>query len=76
MKILLRLDGIFSYFPTRKLTAEEIESCEYMRTVGLTPDGPEWDPYDSAYANQEDSRIDFRGDVIVPEPKRRKILDD
>jgi len=77
LKIPLKLDGIFSYFETRKLTNDEIDGCEYIETVGLCPSGPGWDPYDPEYSNQEDSMIDFRGDVITPQPKkRRKILDD
>ena len=76
MKIPMKLDGIFSYFPTRKLTHEEVEACEYIETVGLTPNGTDWDPYDSSYADQEESMVDFKGNLIVREPKRRKVLDD
>ena len=36
--IIMQLDGIFWYFPTQKLTQEEIENCEYIKTVYLTPD--------------------------------------
>ena len=75
LKIPLRLDGIFSYFETRKLTEEEISQCEYIETVGLCPMGPKWDPYDPEYSNQEDSMVDFRGDVLIPRPKKRKVLE-
>ena len=30
LSIPMQLDGIFSYFPTRKLTQEEIDNCEYI----------------------------------------------
>ena len=75
LKIPLKLDGIFSYFSTRKLTSDEINNCKFMETVSLCPEGPDWDPYDSSYANQEDSMVDYKGNVIVSEPKKRKILD-
>ena len=65
LKIPLRLDGIFSYFETRKLTSEEVSQCEYIKSVSLCPVGPKWDPYDPMFANQEDSMIDYRGDVIL-----------
>ena len=76
LRIPLKLDGIFSYFTTRKLTEEEVEACEYIPTLELSPDAKDWDPYDSSFANQEESMIDFRGDAILREPKRRKVLDD
>ena len=76
MKIPLKLDGIFSYFPTRKLTDDEVEDCEYIETVALCPEGPDWDPYDISFADREETMIDHRGDIVVREPKRRKLLDD
>ena len=48
--ILMQLDGIYSYFPTRNLTQEEIYNCEYIKTVYLTPAEAEWDPYDEDYS--------------------------
>ena len=45
MRIRMKLDGIFSYFPTRKLTMNELENCEYIETVHLSPDAAQWDPY-------------------------------
>ena len=53
--IHMKLDGIFSYFPTRKLTMDELEECEYMETVYLIPDADQWNPYDEEYAESEDS---------------------
>ena len=54
----------------------ELENCEHIETVYLTPDAAQWDPYDEAYAAAEDRFLDFRGDLIHRPPKRRKILDD
>ncbi len=33
LRIPMSLDGVFSYFPTRKLTEEEIDNCEYTETI-------------------------------------------
>ena len=44
LQIPIQLDGIFSYFPTLNLTHKEIDNCEYIKTVYLTPDAYEWDP--------------------------------
>ena len=76
LNIRMKLDGIFSYFPTRKLTMDELEECEYMETVYLSPDASQWNPYDEEYAESEDKFLVFRGDLIHRQPKRRKILDD
>ena len=72
----MKLDGIFSYFPTRALTQEEIENCEAMQTLHLTPDAAQWDPYDEDYAEAEDRFLDFRGDLVSRRAKRQKILGD
>ena len=42
LKIHLHLNGIFSYFHTRKPTGDEIQGCE---KVFLTPDSSLWNPY-------------------------------
>ena len=77
LKIPLQLDGIFSSFPTRKLTHEEIENCEDMDSIFLTPDSENWDPYNDTYASNEDSFLDFRGELVYdPAPKRRKLFND
>ena len=50
LRIPMNLDGIFSYFSTQNLTQEEIDNCDYIKTVYLTPDAAEWDPYDEEYS--------------------------
>ena len=72
----MKLDWIFSYFPTRKLTKDELEECEYMETVYLSPDVAQWNTYDEEYAESEDKFLNFRGDLIHRQPKRRNILDE
>ena len=72
----MKLDRIFSYFSTHKLTMNELENCEYIATVHLSPDAAQWDPYNEEYADAEDRFLYFRGDFLHRQPKRRKILDD
>ena len=76
LNIHMKLDGNLSYFPTHKLTMDELEECEYMETVYLSPDAAQWNPYDVEYAESEDKFLYFRGDIIHRQPKRWKILDD
>ena len=33
LRIRMKLDGIFSYFPTRKLSMAGLENCEYINTA-------------------------------------------
>ena len=61
LRIPMKLDGIFSYFPTRKLTVDEIEHCEYIETLQLCPEGDDWDPYDEAFAEREAQFTDYKG---------------
>ena len=76
LRIPMQLDGIFSYFPTRNLTQEEIYNCEYIKTVYLKPDAVEWDPFDENYSEREDAFLYLRGYLIDRQPKQRKLLDD
>ena len=62
MQIQLALNGIFSYFPTRSLTIEEVE--ENFPVVFITPDGDGWDPYTSHFAENEAATIDANGLII------------
>ena len=74
--IHMKLDGIFSYFTTRNLTMNELENCEYVETVYLSPDAAQWDTYNEEYADTEDRFLDFRGYLVHRQPKLWKILDD
>ena len=76
LRIYIKLDGILSYFPTRKLTMNKLDNCEYIEMVYLSLDAAQWDPYDEEYADEEDMFLDFRGYLVHRQPKRRKILDD
>ena len=52
LRISMQLDVIFSYFPTVKITQEEIDNFEYIKTVYLTPDADYWDTYNEDYSER------------------------
>ena len=60
----MKLDVIFSYFPTPALTHKGIVNYEDIHTMQLTPDAAQWDPYNEGFAEAEDRFLDFRGDLI------------
>ena len=64
LRIPVKLDRIFSLFPTRALTHKEIENCEDAQTMNLTPDAAQVDSYDKDFAEAEDRFLNFRGDFI------------
>ena len=72
----MKLDGIFSYFPSHKLSLKELEECDNMEIVYLTPDAAQWDPYDEEYSDAEEKFLDFRGDLKNRPPKHQKVFDD
>jgi hypothetical protein len=53
MRIHLSLNGIFSYFRTRRLTSEEINNWDNYPIVFISPDGDAWDPNAEHYVEQE-----------------------
>ena len=71
LRIPLLLHGVFSVFQTRHLTAGEIEDAESMPSIYLTPDSDSWDPYSDTYRLNEDSYLDFRGDLADGHTSKR-----
>ncbi|KAL7534954.1 hypothetical protein ACHAXR_006167 [Thalassiosira sp. AJA248-18] len=60
----------------RKLTSDELENCEETETLCLTPNSRHWNPHCDSYAQNDDSFLDFRGELQYPIPKKRKLIDD
>ena len=58
LRIPLKLDGIFWYLPTQALTLEEMQRCDEMKHVFLSPDAETWDPYSDTYALNEEQLMD------------------
>ena len=73
LRIPLALWGIFSYFPSRKPSNEDLRDFDF---VLLTPDGPDWNPHSDAFARNEESYLDWRGDLIEPKDRMRVLIDD
>ena len=69
--IPLKLQGIFSYFPTPVPTDEEIE---FRDKLFLTPDSTHWDPYSDQFALHEDSMLDWEGNMIVSRSRPKHNL--
>jgi len=71
-RIPLSLWGIFSYFPTTKPTKEDLvePSDVYM----LTPS--RWNPHSDAYARNEESMLDWEGNMKQPKDRVRVVIDD
>jgi hypothetical protein len=74
LKIPLSLKGIVSYFPTRRPTREELESCP---RIELTAPEPEWNPHNCAYSQGEDNMTGDDGNVLrqdKPDIQTREIM--
>ena len=76
MHIHLDLNGIFSYFPTRQLTIDEMEYWESYNIVYLTPDADRWNPNTSDYSEQETAMLDADGYIIDRSPSNRMIVEE
>ena len=72
LRIPLRLKGVFSYFPSKKLTPVEVQDCNDLPSICITPDSRMWDPNDDAWAEGEDSYPNDDGTLIVAPPPRKK----
>jgi hypothetical protein len=66
--IPLSLQGVTSYFPTRKPTKSKYEKDETSK-FELTFETPEWDPHSLQFAEQEQGKLDPNGRLREPEPK-------
>lgn len=63
LRIPLSLTGVFSYFQTRMPTVGELESCD---KVFITPDSSDWNPNCTSFAENEESRTNFHGEISEP----------
>jgi hypothetical protein len=61
IRIPLSLNGVTSYFVTRKPSEEEWNSC---RHIEMTYEAPEcWNPHSKSYSAMENAMIDHQGNV-------------
>ena len=68
--IPMSLFGITSYFPVQKPTIEEWED-KTCPQIELTAEEPCWDPGSLDLGEQEDSMMDFRGQVLIQDTSAR-----
>ena len=69
-RITLTLDGVFSGFPSSKPSVDSLRDCDniYM----LTPS--RWDPHDPVYRLNEESMMDWRGEMVEKKHRRQQVL--
>ena len=70
--IRLTLWGVFSYFATVKPTEETL--CEGNDVYILTP--VIWHPHSNAYAHNEDSMVDWEGNIHALKDRKTKLVFD
>ena len=74
VRIHLRLNGIFSYFPSGKPSLEDIHSLAENALL-LTPLG-QWNPHHDSYAQNEDNMMDWEGKMIEEKYRERILLEE
>jgi len=72
LQIPLLLHGVFSYFPTRLPTVEDLQSCENVYL--LTP--VNFNPHDSSFAYNEERMVDWEGEISHKDDRQRILLED
>lgn len=72
MRIVMEIRSTFSVFDTRIPSEEDIEDGI---AVIITPDGEIWDPYDSAFAENEAALLDWKGEVPFSTYEKKNLLE-
>lgn len=62
LRIHLQLEGIVSYFPSRRPTVDELKEAE-GHFILMTPNQPIWDPHTDVYKDQEYGMTDYSGNL-------------
>ena len=75
MRVHLGLNGIFSYFNCRAISADEMKDWRKHKVIKSTPLGARWDPYNPVYQEEEDAMLDGRGKVLQKTPDRTARFD-
>ena len=60
LQIQLQIWVVFSFFRSRVPTHEEITSCD---KILITLDSVDWDPYLSHFSDNEESMVDWEGQM-------------
>ena len=73
LRIPFKLNGMFSYFETRKPTIDELRECD---KVFITPDSTGWNPYNEAFSENENSMTDVWGELSTFTPRPNQLIED
>ena len=71
LSIPLKLNGIFSFFHTRMPTIAEVETLD---PILITPDSEAWNPYSTHFAENEDSMVDYEGNITTGRHRTVHVL--
>jgi hypothetical protein len=74
LRVPLALWGIFSYFPTRQPTLQEVHNDE-TEVLLISPDG-NWNPHTDVYARNEENMLDHLGNITDPRHRPWILLAD
>ena len=72
LRIPLSLMGIFSYFVTRKPVEDDLDNSEL---IYLTPDSPKWNPHSDIYARNEETFLDWEGNLIDRKYREKLLIE-
>ena len=68
----LKLNGIFSYFPSHK-PSDSMLNDESINVLLLTPEGP-WNPHSDVYSRNEDGMLDYDGNMVDKKERTRILM--
>ena len=72
LRIPLQLLGIFSFFHHRVPTPDELEGCDKLFII---PDSEIWNPHCDSFARNEESMIDFEGNISEPHRQTSYVME-
>ena len=76
VRIPFQLVGITSYFSSRIPTPDEVTKAVDMDLyLDLNTDEPIWDPHNDVFARHEGTKLDFEGNMVLPEVRKRNLFE-
>ena len=71
-RIPLSLWGVFSYFPSLKLTAQTLKETEEVYLLMLS----HWNPHCDSYAQNEENMLDWEGNMVERKDRMQILIND
>ena len=72
LKTPLHINGTFYFFHTRRLTADELQSCE---KIFITPNRQNWNTYCTSYDLNERSMLNYEGEITHENHQEYHLVD-